>query len=206
MDSVLTVIFNVESEGYQAFTEIQNALEKELFFIPQMALVKRVGNQLKTLDNYESPALADHKTFGGGLFGSILGMLGGPIGMLMGGTTGALIGATVAASDSSKAATLLECVADKMLDGTVAVIALVQEEDESPLNNVLSKFDALIIRRDTLSVAEEVAEAERLADEFRQQARAQLRTEKKAAISEAWKQKCDKLKADLEAFKAKFKK
>lgn len=206
MDNVLTVIFNVESEGFQAFTEIQGSLVKELYFVPQMALVKRTGNHLTTLESYESPALGNGKTFGGGLFGSLLGIIGGPVGMLLGGTTGALLGVTAAADDSVKVRSLLECVADKMLDGTVAIIALVREEDESPLDNLLSKFDAIIIRRNAIAVVEEVAEAERLAEEMQHQLRAQLRAEKKAARTEAFQKKCDKLKADFEAFKAKFKK
>ena len=40
MDNVLTAIFKVESEGFQAFAEIQEELKGELFFVPQMALVK----------------------------------------------------------------------------------------------------------------------------------------------------------------------
>lgn len=146
------------------------------------------------------------KPLGGGLFGSLIGVIGGPIGMLLGGTTGALIGATTATTDSNKTASMLECVADKMLDGTVAIIALVREEDESPLNNVLAKFDAIIIRRDAISVADEVAEAEQLADELNRQLRAQLRAEKKEAFTEGMQQKRNKIIADFEAFKAKFKK
>ena len=38
MDNVLTAIFKVESEGFQAFAEIQDELKGELFFVPQMAL------------------------------------------------------------------------------------------------------------------------------------------------------------------------
>lgn len=205
MDNVLTAIFNVESEGFQAFTEMKNSLAKELYFVPQMVLVKRKGNQLDTLESYESPALSDGKTFGGGLFGSLLGIIGGPVGMLLGGTTGALLGATAALDDSSKVNSLLDCVANKMLDGTVAIIALVREEDESPLNNILTKFDAVIIRRSAILVAEEVAEAERLEEEMRHQLKAQLRAEKKAELTEAFQQKCDKIKADFEAFKASFK-
>ncbi len=71
MDNVLTAIFKVESEGFLAFAEIQEELRGELFFVPQMALVKYHLGYLQTLGSYESPLLEDGKAFSGGLFGSL---------------------------------------------------------------------------------------------------------------------------------------
>lgn len=78
MQNVLTAIFNVESDGYQAFKEIQNGLAAEQYVIPQMALVKKNYGYLKTLDSYESPLVTDGSTFSGALLGGLIGVLGGP--------------------------------------------------------------------------------------------------------------------------------
>ena len=206
MINVLTAIFNVESEGYQAFKEIQDDLASERYLVPQMALVKKSYGYLKTIDSYESEAIAGEQAFSGGLFGSLIGILGGPIGILLGGATGAMIGAQGDAVSSDAATSLLDAVTEKLSDGSVAIVALVNEENEAALDGVLAPFDAVVIRRDAAFVAEEVAEAERLQAEMAQQARAQLRAEKKQQLSDAVQQKVDQMKADFEAFKEKFKK
>lgn len=41
MRNVLTAIFHIESEGFQAFKEVQDGFAAEQYFIPQMALVKK---------------------------------------------------------------------------------------------------------------------------------------------------------------------
>lgn len=213
MQNVLTAIFNVESEGYQAFKEIQDGLASEQYFIPQMALVKKNYGYLQTLDTYESPLVTDGQTFSGGLFGSLIGILGGPIGMLLGGTTGALIGATGDAATSEAATTMLDNVVEKLTDGTVAIVALVNEEKEADLDAVLTKFDAIVMRRDVAFVAEEVAEAKRLELEVQNQVREQWKADKKKELAAKGQEfqasvqaKIDQAKADFEAFKAKFKK
>jgi len=205
MENVLTVVFNVESEGFQAFTEIEESLPKRLFFVPQMSLVKYQEGSLKTLDNYESPELEDGHTFSGGLLGSLIGIIGGPIGMLLCGTTGAAIGYLSGSAKSEALDSLLENVIQKLEDGSVAIVALVTEEDEEVLNNMMSKFSCQIIRRSAAFVAEEVAEVKRMEEEMRDQLHARLRAEKKEQIAASIQQKRDKIKADFEAFKAKFK-
>ena len=220
MQNVLTAIFNVESEGFQAFKEIQDGFEAEQYFIPQMALVKKHLGYLMTLDSYESPEVTDGNTFSGGLLGSLIGVLGGPIGMLLGGVTGATIGATTDDVKSSAATSLLDAVTEKLSDKTVAIVALVDEDCEEPLDNVLSKFDAVVLRRDVAFVAQEVAEAKRLEMEVQNQVREKWKAEKKQQLeakgqelSEKAKEfqasvqaKIDQAKADFEAFKASLKK
>jgi len=199
--------------GYQAFKEIQDGFAAEQYFIPQMALVKKNYGYLKTLDSYESPLVTDGNTFSGGLFGSLIGVLGGPIGMLLGGTTGALIGATTDEVKSEAATTLLDAVTEKLQDGSVAIVALVNEESEEPLDNVLKPFDAIVMRRDIAFVTEEVAEAKRLELEMQNQVREQMKAErkkqledKKQEFSAAVQSKIDQAKADFAAFTAKLKK
>ncbi len=206
MDNVLTAIFKVESEGFQAFSEIQNSLKNELYLIPQMALVKYEQGKLQVLDKYDSPELEDGKVFGGGLFGSLLGVLGGPIGMLLCGTTGAAIGMVSSSADGEAASSLLEDVCNKLEDGTVAIVALVCEENENHLDSFLSKFDTQILRRDALFVAEEVAETKRMEEDMKEKVRARMRARKKEEITTSIQQKLDKIKAHFNAFKEKFKK
>lgn len=69
--------------------------------------------------------MADSSTFSGGLFGSLIGILGGPIGMLLGGAYGAAVGSIGDSVKSEAATTLLDAVTEKLQDGSVAIVALV---------------------------------------------------------------------------------
>ncbi len=213
MRNVVTAIFNIESEGFQAFREIQDGFAAEQYFIPQMALVKKYLGYLQTLDSYESPLVADSSTFSGGLFGSLIGILGGPIGMLLGGAYGAAVGSISDSAKSEAATSLLDAVTEKLTDNSVAIVALVDEENEESLDNVLSKFDAVILRRDIAFVTEEVAEAKRLELEVQNQVREQWKADKKKELTDKAQElqdsiraKIEQAKTDFEAFKAKFKK
>ena len=108
-------------------------------------------------------------------------------------------------ADSEAASSLLENVCDKLEDNTVAIVALTREENESYVDNILNKFDAVVIRRSAVLVAEEVAEAKRIEEDMQQQVRAQLRAEKKQEFKDKIQQKKEQIKADFEGFLASFK-
>ena len=63
-----------------------------------------------------------------------------------------------------------------------------------------------ILRHDAAVIAEEVEEAEKLQKEMERQARLQLRNARKEEHKKAIEDKRAKISADIEAFKAKFKK
>ena len=147
------------------------------------------------------------------LFGSLIGVLGGPIGMLLGGAYGAAVGSISDSAKSEAATSLLDAVTEKLTDNSVAIVALVDEENEESLDNVLSKFDAVILRRDIAFVTEEVAEAKRLELEVQNQVREQWKADKKKELTDKAQElqdsiraKIEQAKTDFEAFKAKFKK
>ena len=108
-------------------------------------------------------------------------------------------------ADSEAASSLLDNVCDKLEDNTVAIIALTREENETYLDSILKKFDAVVIRRSAILVAEEVAEARRMEEDMQQQVRAQLRAEKKQEFKDKIQQKQEQIKADFEVFLASFK-
>ena len=127
MYNIVAAIFEVESEGYQALTTLaKNPIINDTTVL-QMALVKRENGYLKICDSFDSGIHSTNDTLIGGLVGSVVGMLGGPIGMLLMGSYGALAGSMVDAGDSLGSASLIEKVAEKLQDGEMAMIALADE-------------------------------------------------------------------------------
>lgn len=204
--NVIVSIFEVESEAYQAITQLKQYPGDEKSFVAQAVLVKKENGVLRTLDGFDTGANTMDDTAVGGMVGALFGILGGPIGILLGGSYGALVGAALDSGDALNDACMLEQIAGKMDDGDVAIIGLASEEDEAILDNKLGRFKTIIARFDAAVVAEEVEEAQRVEKEMARLARKELRDEKKAARKEKVAEKREKLSADFAAFKAKFKK
>ena len=206
MYNIVAAIFEVESEGYQALTTLaKNPIINDTTVL-QMALVKRENGLLKICDSYDSGVHTNNDTLIGGLVGSVIGMLGGPIGMLLMGSYGAPAGSLVDAGDAAGSASLIEKVAEKLLDGEMAMIALVDETNEAELDNALSAYKATIARFDAVVIAEEVEEAQNIQNEMARQTRKQLREARKQERKERREARREKIKSDFAAFKAKFKK
>ena len=206
MQNIVAAIFEVESEGYQAITTLAHTPLIQDTTILQMALVKRTPEALLLCDSFDSGIHTRDDALIGGLMGGLVGILGGPVGMLLMGTYGAFVGHMVDNRDALSSASLLEMVAEKLCEGEIALIALVDESNEAVLDERLSRFKTVIARFDAAVVADEVEEAQRIQKEMERETRQQLRASKKEERKQRIEVKRAKLKADFEAFKAKFKK
>ena len=205
MESVISTIFKVESEGYQALTELKQQPVSEGLAVSQAALIKKIGNGFTLLDSFDTGATTSDDTVIGGLVGGLFGILGGPIGMLLTGSIGALVGSAIDTGDAVRSATLMEKVTEQFTDGEVAIIALAQESDSGAFERRIMKFStAGTVREDAAEVAEEVRRAQELQKELEREAKKKLREEKKADHRQAVEERREKLKADFENLKAKF--
>lgn len=205
MENVLMVLFEVESEAYQALAELRHDAVNSSYTISQMGLVKNKEGRILPCEGFDSGVDTRDDMVKGGLIGGLLGILGGPIGMLFTGSMGALIGSVKDSSDAEKNVSMLERVSGKMEEGNVALIALVQEEDESILNRCLSKFKTETIRWDAAVIAEEVEEAQKLEKEMKRQAKERMRDQKKEEYRQNLEQKRAKIHADFEMLKERMK-
>ena len=197
MEKIITAIFKVESEGYQAMTELKNAPLREDFFVAQAVLVKKENSRITMLDYFDTGYETGDDAVMGGLIGATIGILGGPLGILLGGTVGALAGRSVDAGDMLDNASILERMTELFLDGEIGLLALEQEAEEGAIRKALSKFDAVIVEEDAAVVAEEVCHAEEVQLEMEKQARKELRAEKKADRKQAIADHREKIKADI---------
>ena len=206
MQNIITAIFQNESEGYQMITELSHAPVTEQAAILQMALVKCDEKGLELCDRYEGIATSGKGTLIGGLTGSLIGILGGPLGVLFMGTAGAMTGSMVDGGEAIAGEALMETVAGKLYKGEVGLIILADEEDESYLNGILSKVPVEILRYDALAIADEVDQAIEIQNELDRQARLQLRQSKKEAAEKERQEKLEAWQAELEANFEEFKK
>lgn len=180
MQNIIAAIFATESEGYQAMTQLRQNPVSDSAAISQMFLIKKDENGLKICDSFDTGLNTANDMVYGGLIGSLIGVLGGPIGMLLMGSYGVLAGSLADSMDAVTEDLMIETVANKMVDGEIALITLAAEDDEAYVDGMLSGFKVEIARFDAEAVAEEVAEAQRMEKEMAHLARVELRNARKA--------------------------
>ena len=205
MDNIIMAVFPVESEAYQAFSELKRDPSGNSFLVSQAVLVKKDGKDLRTCETFDTGAESADDTLRGGLIGACIGILGGPVGMLLGMSLGGLTGAAVDSGDMIHNASLLETIAGKLTEGTVAILALTQEDEAVAVDSKFTKFNATISRYDAAAVEEEIEAADKAQRELAKETREKLRAEKSAERKARVEQLRQKLKGDFEALKDKAK-
>ena len=206
MLNIIVSVFEVESEGYQALTELKKNREIGTSFMSEAILVDKKNGSYKVLDSFDTGAVSANDTLTGGLIGMCIGVLGGPIGMLLGGGIGVLTGMGVDAVDAGENASLLEQIAGKLGDDTIALIGLAYEEDESIFDSILTRYDAIIARFDAAVVEQEVEKAKDMHKEMENLAKLEMRNQKKEEHKAKVDERRNKMKAAIAAMKEKHKK
>jgi uncharacterized membrane protein len=206
MYNIIAAIFDVESEGYQAISTLSKTPIIEETSILQMALVKRENGSLKVCDSYDSGIHTTDDMLLGGLLGGLFGVLGGPVGVLLLGSYGTLAGSLVDTADALDSATVMEKVADKLVEGEVALVMLAEEINEEEIDDKLKGFKVTIARFDAAAVAEEVEQAKETEKEMERLARKELRAAKKEERKDKREAKKAEISANFAAFKEKHKK
>lgn len=195
MENVVVSIFPVESEAFQAFTELRQKPYGEDYEAVEAVLFKNRDGITIVEDCYAVKPLDAGETKGL-VIGSLVGVLGGPLGVLLGASYGAIVGG---AADTAKAADMLtgiEVLAGKVYEGETAIVALVKEE-EPAFDAAFEKFEKTTIRYDAADIMAEVDRAYEIQADMNRQALAQLREDRKAG----WEERREARRADL---KAKF--
>ena len=132
--NIIVVLFNISSEAYQAFSELKAYSQTTDALVAQAVLVKKENDLIIPAESTDFTANTVEGTWTGGLIGSLVGILGGPIGVLLGGATGALIGSDAGTVQTLEEGALLENTAKKLDNGSTAIIILAQESDEAVLD------------------------------------------------------------------------
>ena len=199
MENVVLSVFAVESEAFQALSELRMAPIGEGYAVAEAALVKNSGGETSLLDGFNISGNTSDDTAAGIVIGSLVGILGGPLGVLLGAATGALVGSAADTDDAIDTMTAIEVLAGKLYEGEVAVIALVQE-DEPAFDAAFQKYDATIVRYDAADIADEVERLKELEDVAAEDAVDKLRAERKEAREERHEERKAKMKARLDEY------
>lgn len=193
LDSIFCIRFAVESEAYQALTELKKVPVTPGYTLSQGAIVKREHGLVTVKDAFDTGAETHDDTALGGLIWALTGVLGDPVGMLLHGSIGALIGSAVDAKDAADNISVLEKVGQCIGEGQTAVLLMVSEEYEGALLRAFIRYNVFAEKFDAAEVQTEIEEAEKLQKEMEKETRKKLRQEKN-----------DEKKAKIEAKRAEI--
>ena len=205
MENIIVVNFEVESEAYQAFSELKAKAFSDTYIISQAALAKNENGVIRPLDWFSVGAKANDDAVLGGALGALFGVVGGPVGMLLMGSYGALVGGTVDMVDADYNATMMEHVMKCVTEDKTVLIAMVQEEEGSDFDANFAKYQSEVTRFDAVEIAVEVEEAQRAEAELAIQARKQAFQEKKDSHKEKLQARRAELAAEFEDLKKDIK-
>jgi len=139
-ENFFAVIFEEQSEAYQAFDEMKAHINnKKNYVIPRMVLVEKSEGKLNICEGCDARCRVTSTALGS-LFGMVVGLLGGPLGVVLGGAAGGFI-------------------SNNIQDGEIALIALVQENQDGSFEKEFAKYKTAILKKDAAQVAVEVEDA-----------------------------------------------
>ena len=159
-ENVIIVNCKIPSEAYQILSILRRDVDNESFSISQAAVVKKDAGHLSLEDGFIAGNPAEDRGWTGGLIGSLVGILAGPLGVLFGGSVGSLIGDSMDLQELADKSALLEKASECLTDGETALMLMLQEEDETALAAKLKDFQISITRMDAAEIATEIEHAE----------------------------------------------
>ena len=146
MKNVIVASFKEEAKAIEALHKL-NELDSfgDISIYEQIMVRKKTNGEIEIMKEDDSEGW---RTLTGMGVGSLLGLLGGPVGFVIGLLTGTTIGAIADASHYDFADDFINKVEKKIESGTVCIIAEIEEDSDTFIDNYLKPLGAVITRSD----------------------------------------------------------
>jgi uncharacterized membrane protein len=158
MERMLVAIFDDEVKAQEASKSLQPMGDDGVIAVHTVRLFTRERDGSITSDDVTDSL--PEGTMGATAVGSLLGLLGGPVGLAIGAAGGMLIGATADYAKTRVTADFAQHVADELIPGRTAIVAEVDEESTAAVDKPLQTLGATIFRTDLSDVADREYEHE----------------------------------------------
>lgn len=195
-ENIVMATFKNEEEARKAFDVIKNVENSNLdlgYFVYQGAIVENKNNRFEVLDQYSKRFFEYKNTMIGGSVGILLGVIIGPLAGFVLAGLGAMIGSEFDILDLESSENMLYQMYSRILEGEIAIIAIVQEESELEFNASVGKNAQAIYRWDAAEINEEAEYAMNLRESLLKEARLELKKEK----TDARKKKIEEYKQNI---------
>jgi uncharacterized membrane protein len=146
MANLIVISFKDEAQAFKASHKLAE-LESfgDISMYEKVIVRKDFNGKVTELQNDTSDGL---RVAGGFAVGTMVGALAGPVGMLVGMLSGSLIGTIAELDYDDFSDEFISKVNDRILPGTVAIMAEVGEDNPDFVDNAVSPLGATIFRAD----------------------------------------------------------
>jgi uncharacterized membrane protein len=195
-ENVIAVSFEADANAYQALTALKELDTQQRVHIRGAGVVVRgEDGRVEVKDEVTDQSLSS--TARGGIFGLLIGILAGPLGVLIGGTTGVLIGSLFDVQDADETQSVLAEIAGSVRAGHTALLADVVEQSPEVVDSAMTSLGGSVLRRPVEDVEAEIAAAENAARAAAREAHKELRAARHERNRAEIRAKLDELKAKL---------
>ena len=158
MERMLVALFGDEAKAREAAQALQAMGDDSEIALHTVQMFSRnEDGVVASADVYNA---LPEGTMGGTAVGSLLGLLGGPVGLAIGAGGGLLVGATADYAKRRVTTDFAQQVADKLTPGRAAVVAEVDEEETEAVNERMQTLGGVVLRRDLSDLADQEYEHE----------------------------------------------
>jgi uncharacterized membrane protein len=200
---MLVVVFDNESKAYEGKKALLQLDGEGSITVYGYAVVAKNSDGTTTVkqgDDYGPLG-----TLTGTAVGSLIGLLGGPVGVAIGAAAGLAVGAAVDVNNAGIGYDFIDDVTKVLLPNRVAVIAEIDEDWTTPVDNRMEAIGGIVFRRALSDVKQTIHDediAAMKADMAQMKAEhAQARADRQAKLHEKINQLDSKLQAQLQKAK-----
>jgi uncharacterized membrane protein len=195
--NVIAVSFEDRSNAYQALSELKGAgLEGRVEVLAAGIVTRDQHGRLEVpegSDNFSGAA-----TWGGGLIGLMMGVIGGPIGMLFGWTGGLLVGGAFDIRREERSESVLAEISRHIPEDGTAIVAEVNEYAFEVVDKLMAELGGAVYRRPAEEVRAELETAEDAYREAQKEADRGARERRKAQRRQNVEQRVAAVKEKLD--------
>lgn len=154
MERMLVVVFDNEKKAYEGQSELkQIEAEGSITIYAGAVVLKHADGTVSVKQiNDEGPI----GTLGGTAVGSLIGLLGGPVGLALGAVGGMTVGALYDIDAARVGEDFIDDVSKALTPNKVAVVAEVDEDWTTPVDDRMEKLGGTVFRRALSEVQEKV--------------------------------------------------
>ncbi len=168
MSTIIVATFDDESKTYQAFSEVKRASVERKLKINGLTVMHRnlEGNFVvkdAAIKNYGG-------SMTGGIIGSLIGIMGGPLGILLGWGAGALIGGMRDAKEIMDDQNLFKLLSQDMQVGNTALIGEIENEQDNSVQQIVRNLGGELLKRPTEEVEADIEAMEHAQNSARDEA------------------------------------
>jgi uncharacterized membrane protein len=194
--NVIAVAFPERAKAFEALSELKGAgLEGRVDVIAATVVARDERGRVELPEDID--LTAGERSWGGGLIGLLVGVIGGPIGMLFGWSSGVLIGGALDVRRADRTSSVLGEISTHVPTGGTAVVAEVDEYTPEVIDTEMAKLGGVVYRRSADAVLADLEAAEEAYRAAEKEADRQAREQRKAERKEDFDQRMAALKEKL---------